>query len=249
MWNGKCPLQSQWCFHELKNPAYPMHVASNIHDPGRHCDLVTHIQDGAEDVKASVARVLHDDVGGLLVAALMDLVWVENHPAGPQATSTEKLRRIKTSLRAAIDLERQIVEELRPSLLDHVGLFAALKWHLKAGCDKAGVASQDQLPPVELALRPAASIALYRIAEESLSFILKNTVTSIVALEVELVDDRLNIHFTGDGSLEEGCAKSAHHALAALRHRIDILDGELQINEGITKGSRLSASIPLANLK
>jgi signal transduction histidine kinase len=224
-----------------------MHVASSNHEPGRHGDLVTHIQDGAEDVKASVARVLHDDVGGLLVAALMDLVWVENHPAGPQAASSERLRRIKASLRAAIDLERQIVEELRPSLLDHVGLFAALKWHLKAGCDKVGVASQDHLPPVELALRPAATIALYRIAEESLGFILKNGVTTIVRLEVELVEGRLIMHFTGDGSHE--CAKSADHALAALRHRIDILDGELRINEGITTGSRLSASIPLANLE
>jgi signal transduction histidine kinase len=224
-----------------------MDVVPGIDQATGRGDLVTHVQERMEDAKTALARVLHDEVGGLMVAALMDLTWLENHLSLPQAGSIEKLRRIKHSLRAAIDLERQIVEELRPTLLDHVGLFAALKWQLNTRCTKARITSNDQLPAVELALRPVASIALYRIAEESLNIILKRTATAFVSLEVSLSGAGLDMRFADDGTIDISRTKPTDQCLAALRHRVTNLGGELQLQECIPRGSRLNIRVPLAN--
>jgi signal transduction histidine kinase len=223
-----------------------MDVVPGVDQAAGRADLVTHIQDRMEDAKTALARVLHDEVGGLMVAALMDLTWVENHLSKPQTGSTEKLKRIKHSLRAAIDLERQIVEELRPTLLDQVGLFAALKWQVNARCAKAKITSSDHLPAMELDLRPAASIALYRIAEESLNIILKRTATAFVSLEVNLSEASIHMRFADDGTIDMGRPKATDQCLAALRHRVTILGGELQIQECVPRGSLLNIRVPLA---
>ncbi len=89
-------------------------------------ELSTHLQNVAEREKAVLARELHDELGGLLVGARMDISWAEQHLAGDDPGVKERLRRVQQSLSAGVDLKRRIIEELRPTLLDNVGLFAAL---------------------------------------------------------------------------------------------------------------------------
>ena len=87
--------------------------------------LVTHLQAAAERDKASTARALHDDLGCLMVAAVMDLAWVEKNLDGHEDEVRRRLARVRQTLGVAIDAKRKIIEELRPSLLDDIGLFAA----------------------------------------------------------------------------------------------------------------------------
>src|SRR5580698_9465421 len=110
--------------------------------------LVTHLQALVEFDKASLARELHDELGGLMVAAAMDLAWAEEHFASSDAR--HRLSRVRDTLRSAIDLKRRIIEELRPSLLDNVGLFAALKWEFKQTCARSGLQCSAQYPPAEM---------------------------------------------------------------------------------------------------
>jgi signal transduction histidine kinase len=222
-------------------------IISNTGDPPGYGDLVTHIQENAEHAKAELARVLHDDVGGLMVAALMDLVWVGNHLSAHPAGSTEKLRRVESSLRAAIDLERRLIEELRPTLLDHVGLFAALRWQLNARCSKAGIKCVYRMPPKELLLTPAASIALYRIAEESLNILLNYALPTLVSLEITSKEGHFQMRFEHDG-VSDRRSKAGDRSLAALQHRINLLGGELNFEERSPQGSHLSVAIPASNV-
>src|ERR1700730_11303739 len=112
--------------------------------PGDHCapgdgalgdpaasasSLIEHIQGVMEHQKAVLARDLHDELGGLLVGAVMDLAWVEQHMSAPPAELKQTLVRARQTLAAAIDMKRKLIEELRPTLLDNVGVFAALRWH------------------------------------------------------------------------------------------------------------------------
>ena len=92
----------------------------------------------AENGHYALARTLHDDLGGLLVGAIMDVGWIANQPALPE-NCREKLSRAQGLLKAAIDLKRELIENLRPTLLDNVGLFSTLQWHLKDRCKSAAI--------------------------------------------------------------------------------------------------------------
>src|SRR6202012_694027 len=101
-------------------------------------ELSTHLQNVAEREKASLARELHDELGGLLVGARMDISWAEQHLTAGVVDMKQRLNRVQQNLSGGIDLKRRIIEELRPTLLDNVGFIAALRWQLKESCARAG---------------------------------------------------------------------------------------------------------------
>jgi signal transduction histidine kinase len=102
-------------------------------------ELSTHLQGVAEREKASLARELHDELGGLLVGARMDISWAEQHLAANEIDMKHRLNRVQQNLSAGIDLKRRIIEELRPTLLDNVGFIAALRWQFKETCARANL--------------------------------------------------------------------------------------------------------------
>jgi signal transduction histidine kinase len=84
----------------------------------------------------------------MLVAASMDLAWLEQHvatesSAAPAGDVRRRLRRLRDTLGGAVDIKRKIIEELRPTLLDNVGLFAALRWLVGNNCARAALLQQD----------------------------------------------------------------------------------------------------------
>ena len=109
-------------------------------------ELSTHLQSVAEREKASLARELHDELGGLLVGARMDISWAEQHLAPPSVDIKQRLNRVQQNLSAGIDLKRRIIEELRPTLLDNVGFIAALRWQMKETCARDGPNLQRIFP-------------------------------------------------------------------------------------------------------
>src|ERR1700677_5247889 len=98
-----------------------------------------------EAEKSSIARTLHDEVGGLLVGAVMDISWISQQ-SGQWDVVKNKLARAIGLLREAIDIKRKLVETLRPSLLDDVGLCSTIGWHLKERCDAAGIVYTESYP-------------------------------------------------------------------------------------------------------
>src|SRR6267154_5417340 len=127
--------------------------------------LLTYLQASVEIDKASLAKELHDNLGGLIVAATMDVAWGEEHFSSLASEARGRLARVREALRSALDINRRIIEELRPTLLENVGLFAALSWEIK----QAGLHCSGRYPPSEMHFTPEASIALFRIAQEALA--------------------------------------------------------------------------------
>jgi CHASE3 domain sensor protein len=93
--------------------------------------LSTHLQGVSEQEKSALARELHDELGSLLVAARMDLSWLQQRLPTSDPSIETRFKRIHESLSAGVDLKRRVVEELRPTLLDNMGLFAAIRWQFK----------------------------------------------------------------------------------------------------------------------
>src|SRR6202050_3827587 len=98
-------------------------------------ELSTHLQNFAEKERSELARKLHDELGGLLTAAKMDLSWLQSHLGEP--ANERRLAQLGDVLDQAMNVKRRVVEHLRPSLLDHFGLPTALRAHLESTCAKA----------------------------------------------------------------------------------------------------------------
>ena len=118
---------------------------SQSSSPDELCSIIDHIQAACEQEKARIARTLHDDMGGLLVGALMDVSMAEHHIDSTPLVK-DRLARVKGLLKAAIDLKRNLIESIHPSLLENVGLFAAARWHAQAVCAAAHVQCRAVFP-------------------------------------------------------------------------------------------------------
>jgi signal transduction histidine kinase len=212
-------------------------------------ELSTHLQSVAEREKASLARELHDELGGLLVGARMDISWAEQHLAKNDLDMKQRLNRVQQNLAAGVDLKRRIIEELRPTLLDNVGLSAALRWQLKETCGNAGLKCIESYPDEELKFNAEASIALFRIAQEAFTNILKHSEATTVDVSLDLDEETLLMRIADDGKgIPPGRFTAiASHGLASMRHRVRALGGRLDVRSPSTGGTILLVQIPVAN--
>jgi signal transduction histidine kinase len=212
-------------------------------------ELSTHLQSVAEREKASLARELHDELGGLLVGAHMDISWAEQHLGDGDSEVKQRLRRVRQSLSAGVDLKRRIIEELRPTLLDEVGLFAALRWQMKETCGQAGLKCIESYPSEEPAFTSEAAIALFRVAQEAFTNILKHSAATTVDITLNTVADDLVMQISDDGKGIPADRLSAvgSHGVVSMRHRIRALNGRLDIRSSASGGTVLLIQIPAAN--
>jgi signal transduction histidine kinase len=227
-----------------------MQLERQVEDRTRELvELSTHLQNVAEREKASLARELHDELGGLLVGARMDISWAELHLTSNDPDLKLRLNRVQQNLAAGVDLKRRIIEELRPTLLDNVGLFAALRWQMKETCGSAGLKCIESYPDEEPQFKSEASIALFRIAQEAFSNILKHAGARTVDISLDMDDETLLMRIADDGvGIQAGQFTAiASHGLASMRHRIRALGGRLDVRSPGSGGTMLLVQIPIAN--
>ncbi len=215
--------------------------------------LISHIQTVAERQKAVLARELHDELGGMLVAASMDLAWLEQHVpneplSGAAGDVRRRLRRLRDTLGDAVDIKRKIIEELRPTLLDNVGLFAALRWLVGNNCARASIQCDFQFPVEEPHFTPDASIALFRVAQEALAIIMESKWVRTVTLSLNGTAPvvTLSIAGTGPASGPGEVPIPETYELATIRHRTATLGGGVTFSPAPGE-VRLSAWIPREN--
>lgn len=209
-------------------------------------ELSTHLQSVAERERAALSRELHDELGGLLVAARMDVSWLEDRVASSDPEVRSHFKRVHEALQAGVDVKRRVVEDLRPTLLDNLGLFPALRWQVADSCGRAGLKSSEHYPSEELSLTPDASIAIFRIVQEALTNIIKHAQASNVEIAVEAQPKFLlvSIRDDGVGMPTERLQGLRSHGLAAMRHRAVALGGQLLIVPA-RRGTQIEVQLPL----
>jgi signal transduction histidine kinase len=210
-------------------------------------ELSTHLQSLAEQEKSALSRELHDELGGLLVAARMDVSWIEEHLETQDPEVQAHFRRVHEALQSGVDVKRRVVENLRPSLLDNLGLFPALRSQVAETCRRAGLKSLERYPPEELQLTPQASITVFRIVQEALTNIVKHARARSVEVSIEPRPPWLVLRIRDDGvglPLERlGAPRS--HGLAAMRQRASGLGGQWQVRRPAGGGSEFEVRLPL----
>jgi signal transduction histidine kinase len=212
--------------------------------------LSTHLQGVSEQEKSALSREVHGELGGLLVAARMDLSWLQQRLPVADPSIEQRFKRIHDSLSAGVDLKRRVVEELRPTLLDNMGLFTALRWQFKETCRRTGLRCTETIPEGELKFTPDAAIGVFRVAQEALTNILKHSEAKSADLFIAMDRDTFTLRITDDGKgIPSGClATSTSHGLVSMRHRIAGLGGTWELGSPGSGGTMVTARIPLARM-
>jgi signal transduction histidine kinase len=211
--------------------------------------LVTHLQNTAELKDTALSHELHDELGGLMGAAVMDLDAVRRVQPPLSQNALNRVDRVKRTLEQAIELKRRVTEELRPSILDNFGLFAALRWQFKKTWSNSDVVSTDSYPNVEPLIESHAAIALFRIAQEALSMVLDRASVKSTNLTVSVNQGSIWMRFSDDGVPNaETHANDPAMILASMRHRIRVLGGTVQTSRTDAGATVLTVGMPLAEV-
>lgn len=213
-------------------------------------ELSTHLQRISEVEKSALARELHDELGGLLVAIRMDLAQLRNRLDLSQPDVQKRWDRIQSALSSGIDLKRRVIEQLRPSLLDNMGLTAAIGWQAGEICNAAGLKLSQHYSAAEFDISGDAAIAIFRIAQEALTNIAKHAHASQVSIDVAVTDDELMLVIEDDGVGLHGNGKQrmSAHGLKSMRHRLLPYEGQLTVERVAPSGTRVRVRVALSRI-
>lgn len=208
---------------------------------------INHLQLLVERDKATLAREIHDDLGGFLVATAMDIAVLKRRFAVHDHDSARLFDRATQTINAAVDMMRRITEELRPTLLDNVGLLAALRWQIKHMCLRMGIACHQHMPESEPHLTPSELTSIFRAGQEALVVAENQPGVTEVDFTLSIDAGMLSLKVMGNGASAPPKADSRGHvALALLRQRVAAMGGTVDLRQSPICALKLTARIPLA---
>lgn len=203
------------------------------------------LQTQSEAEKAKLARELHDELSRILTPAKMDVNWLEGR-CGDDAEITQRLGRLSDLLDSGIDVKRRIIENLRPSLLDHLGLAPALQWYVEEACKAAHLECNLVFTGNVERLAPDVEIALYRIVQESMTNVVRHASAKKVDVTLERTRDGIivGIRDDGVGMADVEAAMRNTYGMGSMRQRLSAIGGRLEIHSTLGAGTRVRAFVP-----
>jgi signal transduction histidine kinase len=213
--------------------------------------LTRQLEDAKEEEKRRIARELHDEMGQLLSAIKIDLKALGRLPA----LSEERGARIADAIGLVDNMighVRAMALDLRPPLLDELGLVVALRGYAEGQSVRTGVAIGVEANAGAETLRPDTAIAAFRIVQEAVNNTLRHAAAERITVSVRADAERLLLSVRDDGrgfDVAEALLRAAtgrHLGLLGMRERVEALGGRLEIDSSPGQGTEIRASVPLA---
>ncbi|HKU15459.1 MAG TPA: CHASE3 domain-containing protein [Steroidobacteraceae bacterium] len=212
-------------------------------------ELSQHLIRVSEEEKAKLARELHDTLGSNLTAINMDLNWIQRRLPEGSREVRERLQRVLQMLADTVELKHEVIEGLRPSHLDNLGLAFAMRSHCREFTRRTGLQCEVEVHEDFDDLDPAWSIAFYRIVQEALTNITKHAQATQVRISLvrEPEGMRLRVADDGVGLTDEALAKPKSHGVVGMRERMREMGGTFAIRRPASgRGTVVEAFIPNA---
>jgi two-component system, NarL family, sensor histidine kinase UhpB len=208
--------------------------------------LAAHLQSVREEERTHVARDIHDELGQALAALKMDIVWL-SEKYGDHAEVAAKGKSMEIIINETILAVKRICSELRPALLDHFGIGAAMEWQAEEFQKRSGVKCKVALEPSDLSVEMDHAIVLFRIFQEALTNVSKHARATSVDAVLTLDDNRLVlvINDNGVGISDTNISGSNSFGLIGMRERLYTLGGTIMVNGKKNWGTTLTVIIPL----
>jgi PAS domain S-box-containing protein len=206
-----------------------------------------------EEEGARIARKVHDEVGQILTALRLDVGWLERQleslvlpaPAVREALAG-KLQDMSQLLDLASDAVHHIIGELRPGILDELGLEAAVEWYVAEFEKRTGIACRLVEAMEGASLGPDQATALFRILQEALTNVVRHAGATAVDIRLAAEAGRVTLEIADDGRgiPEDRIGDSRSIGLLGMRERARALGGEVVIRRNLTKGTTVEVTLP-----
>jgi two-component system, NarL family, sensor histidine kinase UhpB len=212
--------------------------------------LSRHLQTVREEEKARIAREVHDELGSTLTALKMDLDVVSEHLANAPEAIRQKRVAIGKLLEAAVAATRKIVTDLRPSILDDLGLVAALRWQADDFAKHTGARVHVDAPETDHQPGRDVALALFRIFQETLTNVARHAKATELWINFAVTDDSfvLQIRDNGAGLSDEDLRKPDSHGIRGMRERAQQLGGNVTVSGQPGSGTTVVISVPRVRL-
>ena len=212
--------------------------------------LSRHLINVSEVEKVKLSRELHDEMGANLTSISMNIMAVNAKLKQSHPELAATLEHARMTLNETVELKRRIIEDLRPSLLDNLGLSAALDAYCKDFAGASGLECDVLVDGLVDQAAPSNSIAVFRIVQESLNNVAKYADARHVTVHLAREGDMLALEVTDDGvGIDiDAAAKPKSHGLVGMRERAMLLGGSFSVERGVNDvGTRVCAQVPLGN--
>lgn len=267
-WEGRILLgdgQSKWInlrssprFTETGVPVWEGIVSNITHSKsveqelrasrGQLAELSAHLQMAKEEERERIARDIHDELGGTLVAIKIETALLSSKLPGDPLAVRKRVRAIEKLIDDAIGTASRVARELRPGILKDFGLAAAIECQAEDFSQRTGLPCHILCADHDIEPDQETSIALFRIFQEALTNVSKHAEASHVDVRLyqEGGDIVLEVIDNGRGLATEDLAKPRSFGLRGIRERVNSLGGETQFLPGGGGGTRLVVRVPLA---
>jgi len=210
--------------------------------------LTAHLQKVRETERTRIARQVHDELGQALTGLKLDISWIAQRLPKDSRALVQKAKAMSTYIDATIQTVRRISTELRPGVLDNLGLIAAIEWQAREFQLRTGITCHASTTVTETMWSPDFSTVFFRIFQETLTNIIRHANATEVNVSVTMEEHNLVLTIVDNGRGispdEAGSAKSI--GLIGMRERAALLSGEVHITGKPGEGTTVTVRIPVS---
>jgi signal transduction histidine kinase len=208
-------------------------------------NLSAHLLTVREEERKAVAREVHDELGQVLSTLKIDLTWLKKRLPEDREELVQKAASMRELIDSTIDIVQNITAELRPLVLDDLGLAAAVESEAGKFQERTGIRCEATVEDVSIDL--ALSAAVFRVFQESLLNVVRHADASRVSIELKAEDAtlKMTIKDNGKGITSDEVGAPTSFGLMGMRERILALGGTVEIEGKHNMGTLVSVSIPI----
>jgi signal transduction histidine kinase len=202
-----------------------------------------------EDERKRIARELHDETCQMLAALSMGVDTALRAPGGEALAP--RLAEVKTLATRALAGVHGLIFDLRPSVLDDLGLLAAIRWFVSRNLEPRGISVRCEFEPLSGRMSPEMETALFRVVQESLNNVGRHSDADSVLIQVGERNGQLEIEIEDDGrgfdpeSVAQPAPGGRGLGLMGIRERVELLGGTVDIDSAPDDGTRIALRVPL----
>jgi signal transduction histidine kinase len=209
--------------------------------------LASHLREIREEERTNMSREIHDQLGQQLTVMKMDISWLHKKMLSAEKPIQNRMNDLKNMMDDTVKLVRRIASDLRPSLLDDMGLIAAIEWHATEFEKRSGIAIELTGIKTDPVLSKDYRINLFRIVQESLTNVGRHSGATKVMIDLETHENRLmlTIKDNGKGFDPVEAAKKGSLGLLGMRERAAVIGGDYEIFSAQDRGTLVQVSVSL----
>lgn len=210
-------------------------------------ELTSRLQDVREQERGKIARELHDELGQALTALRFDLSSLRAGLPESDAASQTRAKAMAEQIDVTVQAVRRIGSELRPGMLDDLGLAAAIEWQAQEFTARTGIQCRVTLPARNVNLDHEKATAVFRVFQETLTNVARHSHATAVEICLETVGDdlRLEVSDNGRGFDSAGTQSKQSLGLLGMKERAEMLEGSFEVSSAIGQGTIVRMTLPL----